>query len=59
MIMYSLPPPANVEAAAQVMRDFIKGQHAAAHVDEAMAIMRNWLSNEDRRRRLRILPYEH
>jgi hypothetical protein len=33
-----------VEAAAQVMRDFIKGQEAAARVDDAMAVVGEWLS---------------
>ena len=48
----------NVEAAAQVLRDFIAGQEAAARVDDAMAVVREWV---EARRRLndRILPYEH
>jgi hypothetical protein len=47
----------NVEAAAQVLRDFIAGQEAAPRVDAAMQIVREWLqSNADR---MRILPYEH
>jgi hypothetical protein len=53
-------PPAHVEAAVQIVEDFIKGQQAAADLDAAMQVVRDWLqSNADRRRRLRILPYEH
>jgi hypothetical protein len=56
-------PPAHVELAAQVLRDFIKGQEAAADLDAAMAVVREWVEdNEDCCRRLneiRILPYEH
>jgi hypothetical protein len=52
-----------VEAAAQVLRDFIAGQEAAADLDAAMAVVRDWLQgNEDRRRRLnelRTLPHGH
>ena len=53
-----LPPPARVEAAVQIVEDFIKGQEAAARVDAAMAVVREWV---EARRRLndRILPYEH
>jgi hypothetical protein len=62
MTVYCLPPPP-VEAAAKIVEDFIKGQEAAADLDAAMKVVRNWLQgNEDRRRRLnemRILPYEH
>ena len=36
-------PPGHVEAAAQVVRDFIRGQEAAARVDDAMVIVRDWL----------------
>ena len=43
-----MSPPAHVEAAAQVVRDFIVGQEAAAHVDEAMAIVREWLAAHQR-----------
>jgi hypothetical protein len=51
-------PPAHVEAAAQVMRDWIKGQEVAADLDDAMQIVRDWV---EARRRLndRILQYEH
>jgi hypothetical protein len=46
-----------VEAAAQIVEDWIKGQEAAAYLDDAMQVVRDWLQgNEDRRRRLdRIL----
>jgi hypothetical protein len=50
MTVYYLPPPAHVEAAAQIVEDFIKGQEAAARIDDAMTIMRGWL--ETRRRYL-------
>jgi hypothetical protein len=58
MTVYALPPPAHVEAAVQIVEDFIKGQEAAARVDAAMAVVREWV---EARRRLndRILPYEH
>jgi hypothetical protein len=63
MTVVCLPPPARVEAAAQVMRDWIKGQEAAADLDAAMQVVRDWIEgNADRRRRLnemRIPPYEH
>jgi hypothetical protein len=63
MNVYCLPPPARVEAAAKTVADWIKGQEAAAGLDDAMRIVRDWLrDNEDRRRRLneiRILPHEH
>jgi hypothetical protein len=51
-------PPAHVEAAVQIVEDFIKGQEAAARVDAAMKVVREWV---EARRRLndRILPYEH
>jgi hypothetical protein len=58
MTVYCLPPPVHVEAAAQVMRDWIKGQEAAARVDDAMRIVRDWI--EDRRRYLNDrIGYEH
>ena len=48
-----MSPPAHVEAAAQVVRDFIVGQEAAADLDAAMQVVRDWVqSNADRRRRL-------
>jgi len=50
-------PPAQVEAAAQVMRDWIKGQEAAACVDDAMQIVREWL--EARQRTTTGIRYEH
>ena len=50
MTVYCLPPPAHVTAAAQIMEDWIKGQEAAARVDAAMAVVREWV--EARRRRL-------
>jgi hypothetical protein len=37
-----------VEAAAQVMRDFIKGQEAATRLDDAMAVVREWLAVRQR-----------
>jgi hypothetical protein len=43
MIVYCLPPPARVEAAVAVMRDFIRGQEAAPHLDAAMQIVRDWV----------------
>ena len=49
MTVYALPPPAHVEAAVQVMRDFIKGQQAAARVDDAMAVVREWLARKQLR----------
>ena len=48
MTVYCLPPPAHVEAAAQIVEDWIKGQEAAAHLDAAMAVVRDWV--EARRR---------
>jgi hypothetical protein len=43
-------PPARVEAAAQVVADWIRGQEAAADLDAAMQVVRDWLQgNEDRR----------
>ena len=52
MTVYALPPPAPVEAAAQTIEDWIRGQEAAADLDAAMQIVRDWLQgNEDRRRR--------
>ena len=60
MTVYCLPPPARVEAAAQVMRDWIKGQEAAADLDAAMQIVRDWVqSNADRRRRLNEMRICH
>jgi hypothetical protein len=54
MTVYCLPPPAYVEAAAQTVEDWIKGQEAAARVDDAMQVVREWV--EARQRRLdRIL----
>jgi hypothetical protein len=51
MTVHAAPP--GVEAAVQIVEDFIKGQEAAARVDAAMAVVREWLqSNADRRRRL-------
>jgi len=50
-------PPAHVEAAAQVMRDWIKGQEAAARVDAAMAVVREWV--EARQRLNDRVRYEH
>jgi hypothetical protein len=38
-----LPPPAHVEAAAQIVEDWIKGQEAAVRVDDAMNVVREWL----------------
>jgi hypothetical protein len=46
--VYCLPPPAHVEAAAQIMEDWIKGQEAAARVDDAMAVVREWLEARQR-----------
>jgi hypothetical protein len=57
MTVYCLPPPAHVEAAAQVMRDFIKGQEAAAGLDDAMAIVTEWV--EARERLNDRIRYEH
>jgi hypothetical protein len=60
MTVYCLPPPARVEAAAKTVEDWIRGQEAAADLDDAMAVVREWV--EARRRRLneiRILPHGH
>jgi hypothetical protein len=58
MTVYCLPPPAHVEAAVQVMRDFIKGQEAATRVDAAMRVVREWV--EAREHRLNDgIRYEH
>jgi hypothetical protein len=54
MTVYCLPPPAHVEAAAQIMEDWIKGQEAAARVDEAMQIVREWVEARQRRLNDRI-----
>ena len=60
MTVYYLPPPAHVEAAAQIVEDFIKGQEAAARVDAAMAVVRDWIEgNADRRRRLNEIRICH
>jgi hypothetical protein len=51
-------PPAHVAAAAQIMEDWIKGQEAAAYLDDAMKIVRDWV--EDRQRRLNDrIHHEH
>jgi len=50
-------PPAHVEAAAEVVRDFIKGEQAAAHLDDAMQIVREWV--EARQRLNDRIRYEH
>ena len=47
-------PPAHVEAAVQIVEDFIKGQEAAARVDEAMQIVREWVEARQRRLNDRI-----
>jgi len=50
-------PPVHVEAAAQVVRDFIRGQEAATRVDDAMAVVREWVQHQ---RRLNDgIRYEH
>jgi hypothetical protein len=60
MIVVCLPPPARVEAAAQVMRDWIRGQEAAADLDAAMKVVRDWIKgNADRRRRLNEIRICH
>ena len=41
-------PPDHVEAAAQVVRDFIAGQQAAAGVDAAMKVVRDWVEARQR-----------
>jgi hypothetical protein len=48
MTVYGLPPPAHVETAVQIVEDFIKGQEAAARVDAAMAVVRDWLQRQRR-----------
>jgi hypothetical protein len=50
MTVHPLPPPAHVEAAAQVVRDFIKGQEAAEHLDDAMKIVGDWLQKIEQRK---------
>ena len=53
-------PPARVEAAAQVVADWIRGQEAAADLDDAMQVVRDWLQgNEDRHRRLNEIRICH
>jgi sulfite reductase beta subunit-like hemoprotein len=37
-----------VEAAAQVMRDWIKGQEAASRVDDAMKVLADWVEARQR-----------
>jgi hypothetical protein len=37
-----------VEAAAAVLRDFIRGQEAAPRLDEAMAVMADWVQRQRR-----------
>jgi hypothetical protein len=46
MTVYCLPPPAHVEAAAQIVEDWVKGQQAAAHIGDAMAVVREWLARQ-------------
>ena len=48
MTVYCLPPPAHVEAAVQIVEDWIKGQEAAARVDAAMAVVADWLQRQHR-----------
>ena len=55
MTVVCLPPP-HVEAAAKIVEDFIKGQEAAADLDAAMKVVREWV--EARRLNDRI-HYEH
>jgi hypothetical protein len=55
MTVYGLPPPAHVEAAAQIMEDWIKGQEAAARIDAAMAVVREWVEARQNDR----IRYEH
>jgi hypothetical protein len=50
-------PPLHVEAAVQVMRDWIRGQQAAADLDDAMAIVTEWV--EARERLNEAIRYEH
>jgi hypothetical protein len=57
MSVYCLLPPAHVEAAAQIVEDFIKGQEAAARIDAAMAVVREWL--EARQRLNDRIRHEH
>ena len=52
-----LPPPARVEAAAKTVADWIKGQEAAAGLDNAMAVVREWV--EACRRLNEAICYEH
>jgi hypothetical protein len=60
MTVYCLPPPARVEAAAKTVEDWIKGQEAAAGLDDAMKVVRDWVQgNEDRRRRLNEIRICH
>jgi hypothetical protein len=46
MTVYCLPPPARVEAAVQVMRDWIRGKEAAGDLDAAMQVVRDWLQGQ-------------
>jgi hypothetical protein len=48
MTVDCLPPPAHVEAAAKTVEDWIKGQEAAAGLDDAMKVMRDWLQRQRR-----------
>jgi hypothetical protein len=57
MTVYALPPPADVEAAVQIVEDWIRGQEAAADLDAAMAVVREWV--EARRRLNDRIHYEH
>jgi len=52
-------PPAHVEAAAEVVRDFIKGEQAAPRVDAAMAVVREWVEARQRRLSDRISYEQH
>jgi hypothetical protein len=58
MTVYCLPPPPRVEAAAQIMQDWIKGQEAAPRLDDAMKVVRDWVEARQRRLNDRI-RYEH
>ena len=58
MNVYCLPPPAYVEAAAKTVEDWIRGQEAAAGLDDAMRIVREWIEARQRHLNDRI-RYEH
>jgi hypothetical protein len=58
MTVYCLPPPAYVEAAAKTVEDWIRGQEAAADLDAAVAVVREWVEARQRRLNDRI-RYEH